>query len=170
MPVKKSEPVEIDDWSDKQDAAPDWAAERTAPSKARPCNFTLKGKGSSDSWLVIYYDTTEDALEVLEDPRLDDLMDAIAAKNEEFQGRFKASGGFSKPAAKSSGGWGGKKPAAKASRSSEPTYSDDYDCEHGERDWVSKGTWQAWMCPSDDRDDKCDPLWANKDGSLQKKR
>lgn len=165
--AKKVESVE-DAWD--KEPAPDWVAERTQPSKNRPCNFTLKGKGSSDSWLVIYYDTTEDAIDVLEDPRLDDLMDKIAEKNEEFQLRFKGSASFSKPASKpASGGW--NKPAAKSYGKSEPSYDDNFDCEHGERTWVDKGSWRAWMCPADRNDpSKCDPLWANEDGSIQTKK
>lgn len=145
--------------------------DKIASKDNRPNNFTLKGKNQSDSWMVIYYDTIQDALDILDDPQLEELMDKIAEKNSEFAARFGGSSSFSKPAAKSSGGWGAKKPAAKKSYSrSEPEYDDAYDCEHGEREWVDKGTWRAWMCPTEDRDDKCEPLWANADGSLQPKK
>lgn len=140
--------------------------EKISPSKNRPCNFTLKGKGQSDSWLVIYYDTIQDALDILDDPQLEELMDKIAEKNSEFVARFGGSNSFSKPAAKSSGGWGAKKSYSR----SEPEYDDAYDCKHGEREWVDKGTWRAWMCPEEDRNKKCEPLWANPDGSLQPKK
>lgn len=172
--VKANEP---DAWDDNVDRVQEdyGRAESDAvmASKAqRRSNFTLKGKGQSDSWLVVYFSDIQDGLELINSPELDELMDAIAEKNEEFQSRFKGASAPSRGASagRSSGGssWG-KKPAAK-SYNSEPEYDEAWDCEHGEREWVDKGTWRAWMCSSQDRDDKCGPLWANKDGSLQEKR
>jgi hypothetical protein len=130
---------------------------------------TLKaGTGYDAPWLVFHANSVDEALESLQHEKLDELMDLTARKGKELAKAFGGSTGFSKPAASASTGF--KKPATK-----KPAYdvdSDTHECEHGERDWVTgrsgKGPWQAWMCPADKNDpSKCDPLWANKDGSLQ---
>jgi hypothetical protein len=150
--------------SGTKETSPDWVPQEALRQVG---TITLKG-GSADSWVVFHPTSIEHGLELLNHESLSDLLELAAQREAEFARHIKTAkgAGFSKPAAST----GFKKPAAKA-----PVYdedSDTYDCEHGERTWVTgrsgKGPWQAWMCPADKNDrTKCDPLWANKDGSLQ---
>lgn len=177
MPVKKTdEPTEQDVWADDTEMPAKWApTDKGWDGNDRDMiTISLKGGSGTQAWIVGHFNSVEEAVDVFNNPEWEELIKLTVERGNELQ---EAYGGSSKPAARASAGrsggsWGSKsKPAEKSySRSSGPQYKDEYDCDHGERDWVAKGTWQAWMCPSDDKDDKCDPLWANKDGSLQTKR
>jgi hypothetical protein len=164
MVTKKVEPTE-DPWEDDKPSV----IEHVGNPDREFLTVTLKaGTGFDAPWLVFHTSSVTEALESLQHDDLDELMDLTARRGKELAKAFGGSAGFSKPSAGGSTGY--KKPAAK-----KPVYdedSDTYDCEHGERTWVTgrsgKGPWQAWMCPADKNDpSKCDPLWANKDGSLQ---
>lgn len=169
MATKKlSDVIEHDDpWENgTKETSPDWVPREEVRQVG---TITLKGGAGADSWVVFHPTSIEHALELLNHDQLSDLLELAAQREAEFVRHIKTAkgAGFSKPAAASTGF---KKPAAK-----KPVYdedSDTYECEHGERTWVTgrsgKGPWQAYMCPADKNDPtKCDPLWANKDGSLQ---
>lgn len=166
MAVKKPVETTEDPW---ENASIDVQAElANKPSDRDFLTVTLKaGTGYDAPWLVFHANSVSEALEALQDEQLDELMDLTARKGKELAKAFGGSAGFSKPAGSTSSGY--KKPAAKQAVS-EPDEAPE--CDHGERNWVTgrsaKGPWYAWMCPADKNDrSKCDPMWANKDGSVQ---
>lgn len=166
MVVKKPEPQE-DTWADATEG--DALVLHTEDPNRDFLTVTLKaGTGYDAPWLVFHANSVDEALESLQHDKLDELMDLTARKGKELAKAFGGSQGFSKPAASSGGGW--KKPAVKQAVS-EPD-EEGPECDHGVRNWVTgrsaKGPWQAWMCPAEKNDrTKCDPIWANKDGSPQ---
>jgi hypothetical protein len=164
--VTKKVNEEPDVWAD--DEKPAVVEHMGKPDRDGIVVTSKAGAGFEVPWIVLHATDIKDAIEQLNSDEYTELMDLTSRKAKEFTKAFGGSAGFSKPAATASSGF--KKPAAK-----KPVYdedSDTYECEHGERTWVTgrsgKGPWQAWMCPADKNDpSKCDPLWANKDGSLQ---
>lgn len=166
MAVKKPVETTEDPWEDgtKGDAL----ILHTEDPNREFLTVTLKaGTGYDAPWLVFHANSVEEALESLQHDQLDELMDLTARKGKELAKAFGGSTGYSKPAGSTSSGY--KKPAAKQAVS-EPDEAPE--CDHGERNWVTgrsaKGPWYAWMCPADKNDrSKCDPMWANKDGSVQ---
>lgn len=160
--VTKKVEVDDDPWVEKEDAKQTPAPGDLVFDRDR-LTITLKaGTGYDAPWLVYHAASVDEGIDFLSHERYDELADLTARKGKELAKAFGGSAPAAKPAA-SSGGWGAKKPAAK------PAVSDDApECEHGERTWVDKGAWRAWMCPAE-RDDpsKCDPIWANPDGSPQ---
>lgn len=158
--VKKPE-VQEDTWAEPTPTNPVTVVQGSGDREWASITFKA-GTGYNAPWLVLKPSSMEEAQGMVNHEDLSELLDQIARKNKEFEKAFGGAPAVSKPAA-SSGGWGAKKPAAK------PAVSDDApECEHGERTWVDKGAWRAWMCPAE-RDDpsKCDPIWANEDGSPQ---
>ena len=170
--VTKKVNEESDPWedTDKVDVQAEYA---NRPSEREFLTVTLKaGTGYDAPWLVFHANSVAEALESLKHEDLDELMDLTARKGKELAKAFGGSAGFSKPAAAASTGF--KKPAAKK-YSDGPVYDEDTDtclCEHGPMTWKTgksgKGPWYAYMCPAAQNDpSKCEPAWANKDGSLQ---
>jgi len=168
--VTKKVNEEPDVWADDEKPA---VVEHVGNSDRDGAVITLKaGTGFDAPWIVLHATSPQDAIAQMTDDSWDELKDLTVRKAKEFAKAFGGSAGFSKPAASASTGF--KKPAAKKS-SSGPEYdedSDTYSCDHGEMVWKTgksgRGSWYAYMCPAGQNDpSKCDPAWANKDGSLQ---
>lgn len=165
--VTKKEAPEVDPWEDATEGnAP---VLHTEDPNRDFLTVTLKAGGGYDTpWLVFHANSVEEALASLKHDDLDELMDLTARKAKEFAKAFGGPQSASKPSA--GGSWGNKKPAPKQAVS-EPD-EEGPECDHGVRNWVTgrsaKGPWFAWMCPAEKNDrTKCDPIWANKDGSPQ---
>ena len=163
--VKKPE-AQTDTWAEPTERVVEHVAK---PERDGVVVTSKAGTGFDAPWIVLHAVDIQDAINQFNSDEYTELMDLAARKSKEFAKAFGGSAGTSKPAA-SSGGWGAKKLAAKQSVS-EPD-EEGPECDHGVRNWVTgrsaKGPWQAWMCPAEKNDrSKCDPIWANKDGSPQ---
>jgi hypothetical protein len=129
-------------------------------------SVTFKFEGNySSPWVVIHAADAAEALGVTRDPSFKELMDRTklladvylspSDKPDAPQAAPKARQGA--PAA------GQRRPAGPP-----PGVEMEY-CEHGKRNFVSKGTWSAQFCsaPQNTPDDqKCEALWLQKDGTF----
>lgn len=120
-------------------------------------SVTLKGGTGFDApWIVLRAGSPAEALDLLhDDATVKDLIDRASKV-----GAYFASQGGSKPSGNDGGGnaQASERPARQEAPGGEKRY-----CEHGEmrfRSGVSKRTgkpYKMFACPSNDRDNECDP-------------
>lgn len=148
--------------------APASAPQASAPGPASPEAVTLSFKGGAG------YDAS---LLVLRAPSITDMATLLAAESATLKALLERaakvqafntglnSAGRSGPAPKRFEN--GKVVQAPETAAETPTVAGD-DCPHG-RSLVEKPTWTALFCNSNDDNDKCAPLWRQKDGSFRAK-
>lgn len=122
---------------------------------------TLKGgKDFSDPWLVFHCSNIEDAIEQLRHDKVKELI--TLTKN---AGQFFAGQGRPAQSQQRGGDQQAPRTQGRPQGATEPPGGQAKECRHGEMIWKTgfneeKGrAWKAFMCPSRDRSDRCDPIW-----------
>lgn len=123
---------------------------------------TLKGgKDFSDPWLVFHCADIEDALEQLRHDKIKELITLTKSAGQFFAGQ---GGGQSQQQARG-GGQQAPRTQGRPQGATEAPGGQTKECAHGEmvfKTGVSKSSgkpWKAFMCPSSDRSNQCDPVW-----------
>lgn len=166
MVTAKKMPELSDPWEDKEETST--PAPIVVQSGDGKLTVTLKaGPGFEVPWIVRHANTVAEAVEFMQDPQLDELMDLTARKAKEFA---KAYGG-SQAAPKASGGgsWGNKTPAAPAASGGAVEWdaeAEEYTCNHGgatqRKGESAKGPWTGYFCPQPKGSpDQCSPKFLN---------
>lgn len=150
-----------DHWNEEQPVTNTPATVNVTANTEGKVVVTLKGgKDFSDPWLVFHCADIEDALEQLRHDKVKELITLTKNAGQYFAGQ-------GQPAQSQQRGGDQQAPRTQGrpQGATEAPGGQAKECRHGEMIWKTgfneaKGrAWKAFMCPSRDRSDRCDPIW-----------